>query len=148
MLLYLVRHGEATAAEHNPARPLSDAGRKQVESLARKTKEAGLHPARILHSGKLRARETAEILAEALVPGEIRAIEGLSPDDEPDSAAELAQASEEDLMLVGHLPHVGRVAAALTRGAEPSFSTAELIALKRNGSGKWTVASRLRGESQ
>src|SRR5258708_4319762 len=112
MLLYLVRHGEAVQAD---PRPLSPFGRRQAEDLARQASTAGARPARILHSGKMRAQQTATALAAVLEPREIRAIAGLSPDDDPHSAAELAQESDEDLMLVGHLPHMGELAALLLR---------------------------------
>jgi phosphohistidine phosphatase len=42
----------------------------------------------ILHSGKLRALETAEILARELGPGiEVRQADGLAPKDDPPEAA-------------------------------------------------------------
>lgn len=57
--LYLVRHGEASAAWHVAADPgLSDLGRRQAGEAARKL--ARLGPLDILSSPLLRARETAE----------------------------------------------------------------------------------------
>ena len=68
MFLYLVQHGEALTKEADPDRPLSEAGRANVEHLAGFLAGRSLRVARVLHSGKTRARQTAEILAAALAP--------------------------------------------------------------------------------
>src|SRR5258708_576070 len=144
MVLYLVRHAEALQAD---PRPLSPFGRRQAEDLARRAAEAGARPARILHSGKLRAQQTAETLGAALKPGEIRAIGGLTPDDDPQSAAELARESEEDLMLVGHLPHMGELAGNLLRTTAPiSFPTATMVCLERSPA--WKMLWKITGEAK
>jgi len=68
MLLYLVQHGEAKREEEDPARPLTDKGKSEVEKIASFIAKTGIHIERILHSGKLRALQTAEILASHLKP--------------------------------------------------------------------------------
>ena len=140
-MLYLVRHGEAVTDREDTRRPLSAEGRRQMESIAGKLRDIGAAPKRILHSGKLRAQQTAEILADALgQPGaiELRGIAGLLPDDDPKSAAELAAATgDEDLMLVGHLPHLGLLAGVLTR-LSITFHTANVVCLQR-GDPAWRV---------
>jgi phosphohistidine phosphatase len=77
----------------------------------------GLQIAEIRHSGKLRARQTAEILAEHLSPTRgLHEVEGLSPMDDPGEAQAEIEQSREPLMIVGHLPHLSRLASALLRG--------------------------------
>ena len=65
MRLYLVQHGEALSKDVDPERALSDAGRADAERLARFLAPRRLTLSRVLQSGKLRAQQTAEILAGA-----------------------------------------------------------------------------------
>ncbi len=114
---YLVRHGEAKPDTEDPARPLSDRGREEVQRVARHAATLGLEVAEILHSGKLRARQTAAILAEHLSPRRgVREAEGLAPNDDPSVARAELEAAQEPLMLVGHLPHLSRLTSALLVG--------------------------------
>jgi len=116
-LLVVVRHGDAKAETDDSARPLSDAGRESVRRMAQWAARVGMRVEAIEHSGKLRAAQTAEIFAEHLQPGRgCRAVEGLRPHD---SAVDTAWRLEQEQppgtrMLVGHLPHLERLIAALT----------------------------------
>src|SRR3989442_4166078 len=65
---YLVQHGEATPEQDDPARPLTDRGRREVEPVAEAAKRSGVGIAEIVHSGKIRAPQTAELLAAARSP--------------------------------------------------------------------------------
>ena len=117
MDFFLVRHGEAKPEFEDSRRPLSDHGRWEVETIARAAAARGLKIVEILHSDKLRAKETAEILARFLSPARgVREISGLSPEDDPLVAKAELEAAEESLMLVGHLPYVSRLAAMLLVG--------------------------------
>jgi len=114
---YLVRHGEAKTGAEDQARPLSDRGREEVQRVARHLATLGLEVAEIRHSGKLRAQQTAEILAEHISPRRgIRETEGLAPNDDPERTLTELEAAREPLMLVGHLPHLSRLASALLVG--------------------------------
>lgn len=114
---YLVRHGEAKSELEDPAKPLSDRGREQVERVARHAAALGVEVAEIHHSARLRARQTAETLALHLSPRRgIREAEGLAPGDEPERARIELETAQEPLMLVGHLPHLNRLASALLLG--------------------------------
>jgi phosphohistidine phosphatase len=146
--LYLVRHGEASneSSGGDDARPLSSRGVRQIESLADQARLRGVKPARVLHSGKLRARQTAEIIAAAVGPREVRAISGLQPEDDPSSAAELAALSDEDIMLVGHMPFMGVLSGVLLGGDGLTFSTGTMVCLVR--SSKWKLDWKITGESQ
>jgi phosphohistidine phosphatase len=85
--LHLVQHGEAKPEAEDLARPLSDRGREEVERVARHAASLGLWVAEILHSDKLRARQTAEIFARHLSPPRgIRETDGMAPEDAPGKA--------------------------------------------------------------
>jgi phosphohistidine phosphatase len=116
MDFYLARHGEAVGELIDPTRPLTGAGWENVERVARLAAEKTQRVSVIYHSGILRAVQTAEILARHLAPLEgIQMVSGLLPDDDPSViAAELAIATK-PVMLVGHLPHLNRLASLLSR---------------------------------
>ena len=117
MKVYLVQHGEPKLEKEDPERPLTGRGRESVESVARYTAKCGIEVAEILHPGRLRAKQTAELFAQYLSPLKgIREVEGLAPLDDPHKAQELVQMAEKPLMLVGHLPHLTRLASLLVLG--------------------------------
>lgn len=117
MYAFLVQHGEARSEMEDPARPLSQRGREEVERVARHAASLPLRLAEIRHSDKLRARQTAEIFARYLSPPRgIREMDGMAPQDAPGKAREIIQTAAEPLMLVGHLPHLRRLASSLLVG--------------------------------
>ncbi len=134
MKVYLVRHGQAVAPQVDSSQPLSTEGRIDIEHVARTLKNMNVKLSAIYHSGKLRAEETAMILAAALETGKAKKTSGLAPNDETAEALELIAASEEDIMLVGHLPLLDRILRALVKpgkGEElPEFITGALVALE------------------
>lgn len=114
---YLVRHGEAKSEREDPAKPLSDHGREEVRRVARYAAAAGIEIVEIRHSDRLRARQTAEILAEYLVPRlGVREGEGLAPGDDPNRVRAELEEADASLMLVGHLPHLSRLISVLVLG--------------------------------
>lgn len=117
MALFLVQHGESLPKEQGPERGLSDAGIATVIRIACIAMDQNVVVDRILHSGKERARQTAEIIAKALPPQvEIQAETGLNPMD--DVRAFAAGLNNKDrLMLVGHLPFMARLASYLVTGS-------------------------------
>ncbi len=130
MDLYLVQHGEAKPETADPARPLTDRGRHEVARVASAAARAGVRVTRIGHSGKLRARETADILAAELrPPGGASEVAGLAPLDDPAVAARLVAAATEPMMLVGHLPHLSRLASLLIL----SDPAPEIVAFRMGG---------------
>jgi len=149
--LYLVQHGEAKREEEDPARPLTDKGREEARRIARYIAKAGVSVDKILHSGKLRAAQTAEIMAEALSPrGGVEQADGLDPLADPQIWADRLRTLKEDLMLVGHLPHLSRLASLLLTGRtdlEPiKFRMAGVVCLERDESGKWSLLWAIRPE--
>ncbi len=115
MLLYLVRHGEALSREKDPKRSLSKKGGLEVERLASFiTTNFKMEIGIIHHSGKARAAQTAAILARTMAkPPEVMQSDGLNPMDNPDVWSERLAVRETDTMLVGHLPHLSRLASLL-----------------------------------
>jgi phosphohistidine phosphatase len=119
MDLYLMQHGEATAEAEDPARPLTPAGRATVEQVAGHAGASGVRIQRCLHSGKLRAEQTAQLLARAVAGGQVEHHEGLAPNDPvAPVAAWLRQAADESIAVVGHLPFLDRLASLLVAGDE------------------------------
>jgi phosphohistidine phosphatase len=115
--LYLVQHGQAKTKTEDPERPLTDQGAGEVARVAHQAVDvAGVRPIRVGHSGKTRARQTAEVWAGLLGVG-AEGADGLDPNDDPRTWAERLGPSSEDLLLVGHLPHLGRLAALLVTGS-------------------------------
>jgi phosphohistidine phosphatase len=153
MYCYLMQHGEAKTESEDSARSLSERGREEVRLVALHAAAAGVQVAEILHSGKLRALQTAKILADYLRPPRgTREIEGLGPNDDPKKArADLAAASE-PLMIVGHLPHLSHLASALILG-EPKtdlirFRTGAMVCLARTEGAfrlEWLLTPELAG---
>ncbi|MCP4133117.1 MAG: phosphohistidine phosphatase SixA [bacterium] len=116
MALYLVQHGKCFSKEDDPERSLTKEGIAEVKWIANVAKGYAVSVSRIRHSGKKRALQSAELLAEALnPPGGIEEISMINPTDDP---AQIARSLEPglDLMLVGHLPHMEKLAAYLVTG--------------------------------
>lgn len=118
MRIYLVQHAQAKSKEEDPDRPLSDHGIRDAERLAvflgdrTEVEVAAIH-----HSGKNRAEQTAGIFAGKLHPeGGIHAADGLGPLDDPAEWADRLSEEKGDVMLVGHLPHMSRLASHMLLG--------------------------------
>jgi phosphohistidine phosphatase len=116
MEVYLVKHGEAKLESEDPQRPLTARGNLEVEKVARFAAGLRLPVSQILHSGKFRARQTAEILAQYLNPPHgVREQEELAATDDPGIAEELVRQAAEPIMLV-YLPHLSRLTSLLILG--------------------------------
>ena len=116
MALYLVQHGISLPREQDPEQGLSKTGIVEVQRIAAVARDYQVLVAAIHHSGKKRACQTAEILAEALTPKDgMRESNGLGPlDDVTTLAPNLS--SNTNIMLVGHLPFMERLVSFLTTG--------------------------------
>jgi phosphohistidine phosphatase len=141
--LSLVQHGQAKAEEEDPDRPLTDEGVDVVGRVARHAIETfGVRVDRVIHSGKTRARQTAELWGGLLDTG-VEQSDGLAPNDDPAIWAARLDAHADDLMIVGHLPHLARLAGLLLTGdAETSvvsFRQGGVVGLERSDEG-WVVS--------
>jgi phosphohistidine phosphatase len=146
-LLYLVHHGDAVGPDVNPLRPLSDRGRAEVEALARQAASRGAKPDVIWHSGKMRARQTAEAYWRHCNPlAAFSAARGLRPTDPTNWILDAIAGDSRDIMLAGHCPHLPRLLARLLtgdpEGPAVAFPLNGIVALE-DTSGIWVEKWRL-----
>jgi phosphohistidine phosphatase len=116
--LFLVHHGDALPPDVDPRRPLSPRGRDAVELAAAEAARRGARPDIVWHSGKLRARQTAEAFWRACnALAEFSATRDLQPDDPPSWIRDRLRGESRDVLIAGHFPHLPRLL-ALLRGGE------------------------------
>ena len=145
MNIYLVQHGKPVPKEENSERPLSAQGKEDVEKIASFLIKAGIEVNEIFHSGKTRARDTAEIIASKLNPDK-KPLEkrGLSPLDEVKIITEDIEQIQNNFMIVGHLPHLARLTSFLITGNESnqivSFQQGSVVCLEKGEEGNWSIA--------
>lgn len=144
MFVYLVQHAEAKSKEEDPARDLSAKGLQEIQRVANTAGKLNLAVNHIFHSGKARAASTAQALASSLKPATgVSATTGLAPLDDPDDWAERLATMDEDMVLVGHLPHLARLAALLLTGNKEktvvNFKMGGMVCLRRLEGGPWAV---------
>lgn len=142
MRLYLVQHGAAVDKSDDARRPLSADGKLEVQAVAARLGNAGIAVSRIWHSGKLRAEQTATILAGALMQsGRVERIEGIAPNDPVDEFARDIDVWQEDTLVVGHLPFMGRLVAHLVceRGEADmvAFTPGTVVCLEPGTASRW-----------
>lgn len=115
MRIYLVRHSEAVdrvPTMPDAARTLSARGRVSFREMARRFRDAGGRPTRIVTSPFLRAVQTAEILSEAIgYEGVVVADPRLSPGFDLEKLNGVADdcRSEREIAFVGHEPDLGDI---------------------------------------
>jgi phosphohistidine phosphatase len=143
MKLYLVQHGESNPKEVDPSRSLTDKGIIDVKKTADFLKSLQVSLKSVWHSGKNRARQTAEILVEAVQGGDLEMREGLAPNDPVDPVRDELSQTRDDLMIVGHLPFLGKLASLLVAGGESadavSFRQGGIVCLERDEEGAWRM---------
>ncbi len=151
MKIYLTQHGDALAKEVDPDRPLSDQGQADVGRVANFLAVTGITIAQVRHSGKTRARQSAELLAARLAPAAVvEAMEGLGPKNSGDELAKVVAAMSDDLLVAGHQPFMGRFVSRLLSGrADPpmvSYRPGSVVCLERDQEGAWTLQWMVRPE--
>jgi phosphohistidine phosphatase len=127
MLLFLVRHAHAEKGDPDDLRPLSERGRDEARAVA----DHDAPPALVLTSPLLRARQTAEPIAQA-VDAELRVDERIAPGLTPDLLLTTLGDEPGPVAVVGHQPDFSEIAFALT-GSDPGFPTggvAEIVVEK------------------
>lgn len=143
MRLYLVRHGEPQPKEKDPERRLTEKGRLDVSTIAQFLEHSSIIIPEIWCSDKARARETAEIIAHSLGTTELIQKKGLAPMDAIEPVRAEIIGREEDLMLVGHLPFLSRLASIML-GCQSDdrmfrFQGAEIVCLERSEDKDWHI---------
>lgn len=139
-MLFFAQHGLALSKEVNSARPLSDIGMAQTAAIARHLGKIKLPPLHIYHSSKLRAVQTAEILAASVseTPRNVKQHSHLSPNDDIQL---LIPELQDNALYVGHLPQLDKLCAYLLTGHESTgiiqFQNSGVICLSlREGQGQ------------
>jgi phosphohistidine phosphatase len=129
MRLYLVRHAKAEQGEPDELRRLTPEGLAAARDLGRRLADDGVAPDAVLTSPLLRARETAEEIARA-TGGEAEPVELLRPGATATDVTHAVAGRGQTVVVVGHQPDCGRIAAELTGGDEPPFPTAGLAVIE------------------
>ena len=130
MKLFLVQHAKAASKQVDPERPLTKDGHRDIEKVAAFIKPLNIIIDGLWHSGKMRARQTAEILAEVVnIRNEMLVHNGLSPNDDVQTIKEKIVSVRQDIMIVGHLPFLAKLASLLLTGSE----SAGMVAFRQGG---------------
>ena len=144
MAVYLVQHGLSLPKDEDPERGLSEAGIADVKRIAAVAKGYEVPVASIFHSGKKRARQTAEILASALNPeGGVAETIGLNPMDDVQAFSK-SLSPRNNPMFVGHLPFMEKLTAFLITRDEKrpvfQFQNGGIVCLDQYGDqGGWVI---------
>ena len=140
MKVYLVQHAKPKSKEEDSDRPLSNEGKNDIIKIVKFLPQLNIK--KVLHSSKLRAQQTAEILAKSL-KAEVINGDALEPLADPAIWAQRLDKESEDVMLVGHLPHLAKLASQLlTQNQEKpviSFKQGGIVCLEKTDHG-WEVA--------
>ncbi len=155
MKVYLVRHGKAkkSAPGGDSKRPLNKTGRDEVSRMASFLGRSIRVP-RIVHSGLIRATQTAMILADILGQGQMveESTIPIGPMDDVATFAKVLNTIEDDVMVVGHNPFMGDLVSYLTTGDEEAdvcyFETGAVACLEKNGDEwelQWLAGPKLLG---
>ena len=145
MKLYLVQHAEPKSKEDDPTRSLSEKGWKTIRNTAKYAQEhLCLNVEQVVHSGKLRAEQTAEVLAKHLTPTkETMTSKDLEPLADPKIWQKQLMVTNNDTMLVGHLPHLSKLASLLLVGSENkeviAFRMGSIACLLGDQQSHWTI---------
>ena len=151
MKIYLVQHGEAAAKEVEPERPLTEQGMKDVQRIAEALKRAGVEVKRVIHSGKLRAQQTAEILAIEIAPElQLETSALINPNDNPCAFDLQTDGGNTDTVVVGHLPFMAKLVSHLVTGDESqtlvAYQPGSIVCLEFIEKDNWQINWMLRPE--
>ncbi len=149
MKLYLVQHGEACTKEVDPDRPLTKQGREDIERLAAFLKQVGIQVSRVIHSGKLRAMQTADGLAKIIAAGSELEVSGcINPNDEASVFSKQIDAWSDDVLVVGHLPFMANLVSYLAVEEQSKLAVAyrpgTIVCLERTNTAQWQINWMLR----
>ena len=149
-MLFLAHHGKAVGPDVDPRRPLSDIGRAEVDRLAGKAAANGAKPAIVWHSGKLRAKQTAEAYWRACnALAEFAATRDIQPDDPPQWLRDRLRAESRDVLIAGHFPYMPRLLSLLVSGGDAGadFPLNGVVALSTEDAGEtWRELWRIEND--
>ncbi len=120
MELYLMQHGKSLSESEDPRRPLSQEGREDILKSAKAIAKMGINFDLIICSTKVRARETAEIVAKEIGYSldQIKEYEEFKPLGPPEKAVKILQEYKDvkRVFIAGHLPSLAEIASYLLGG--------------------------------
>ncbi|WP_455206580.1 phosphohistidine phosphatase SixA [Kaarinaea lacus] len=150
-MLYLAQHGEAVAKEVDPDRPLSIDGKDAVTRMTAFLKNAGINVEHVLHSGKTRAKQTAEIIAKSICDsGATETISAINPNDPVSEFMTRVERFNTPTMIVGHLPFMAKLVSKLLIGRDDvalvEYQPGSVVCLSKNDDNQWTIHWMLRPE--
>ena len=150
-MLYLVQHGEAVTKDVDPDRPLSNDGKDAVTRMTRFLSNAGINIDRVLHSGKTRAKQTAEILAKSIAEsGLTEAISGINPNDPVEEFVNYIERLNTPTMVVGHLPFMAKLVSRLLINSDElalvDYQPGSVVCLSNDENSKWIINWMVRPE--
>ena len=147
--LYVLQHGAAVTKEEDAQRPLSNDGRLDVERVAQHLADKDVLVQRILHSGKLRAEQTAKLVSGKLAPDvEPEAVDGIAPNDDPAKFIEQLGHIEGAVLVASHMPFVSNLCSMLLTGESGTqfgFTPATIACVDYAG-GQWSLQCMIRPE--
>jgi len=151
MKLYLIQHGQAKSKEQDPNRPLSNTGIADIEHISAFLKKANIQIKLIIHSGKLRAEQTAECLSIGVSDAiETVSSNSINPNDSPEIFARQIDAMEGDILVVSHLPFLPRLISYLLHDDEEhlmlAFQPGSIVCLERINDKQWMINWMIRPE--
>lgn len=149
--VYFMQHGLAVDKADDPERPLSQAGIHQTKTIAKILQDSETPIARVFHSGKLRAAQTAEIVAEHLSATSVTAIDNLSPNGDVRHITQNLQT--DGALYVGHLPHLEKLVSYLITGKTElniiRFQNSAIICLKKHENSyliQWYLTANIKND--
>ncbi len=144
MYIYLVQHAEALSKDIDPSRGLSEKGMDDITRVSRYISGLDIDIQEILHSGKKRAYQTAQVLATHLkIEDNIKETDGLSPMDDPAIWFSKLNDLNKNVMLVGHMPHMAKLSALILCGPTDKkaieFEMGCIVCLHRDDDQTWSI---------
>jgi len=144
MYLYLVQHAEAVSKDIDPSRGLSEKGMDDIKRISQYISGMNLEVHEIFHSGKKRALQTAQMLATHLeIEDKVTEADGLSPLDNPDVWFSKIHDFNKNVLLVGHLPHMAKLASLALCGNQDSnavnFEMGCIVCLRKDDEQHWST---------
>ena len=132
--LYFMQHAIAADRADDPDRPLTEEGITQTRNIAGHLHHLESPITGIFHSGKLRAQQTADIIASTLGIHTVDIADNMSPND--DVSLIMKNLDRESALYVGHLPHLEKLVSILVTGNENAgiikFRNSAIASLKKD----------------
>ena len=142
--LCLVQHDPANSEDVDPDRHLTEGGLRETQMVAEFLRPLDLHVEAVWHSGKPRAVQTAEILASAIkIDAGLVQHKDLAPEDPVKPVTKEIKLAQRDLMIVGHLPFLSKLASQLLTGDEGrgivAFKNSGIVCFEGDSDREWRL---------